>query len=259
MEIKNVSFQYGKNPVLDSVSAEIPKGEITTLLGPNGCGKSTLLQLLTKNLKPQGGEIYIEGRELSTISLKEFSRKAAIVHQNNTAPFDLTVKGLVDYGRTPYLSFLKRATEKDEEIVNWAMELTGVEVYRDRPLSALSGGQRQRAFLAMALAQKTEILFLDEPTTYLDIRYQIEILKLVQRLNKELGMTIVMVLHDINQAIYYSDRIIGMRDGKILMQGRTQDVISQDALFQLFHVNLEIMQKEQKKFVLAFREEEGRE
>lgn len=255
MEIRALSFRYENQLVLKSVSTHIPKGKITTIIGPNGCGKSTLLHLMTKNLKPFSGGIYLENKNIKDIGLKKFSKTVAIVHQYNTAPRDITVKALVTYGRTPYLSFYKKISKEDEAVIEWAMEITEIDKLQDRELVTLSGGQRQRAFIAMALAQKTNILLLDEPTTYLDVRYQIQILDLIRKLNKEFGMTIVMVLHDINQGIYYSDRIIGLKDGEIIIQGDTEDVINRKNLYDIFNIHLKVVEEEDKKYVLSVSEE----
>lgn len=254
MEVKHVSFQYGREPTLVSVSARIPKGKITTLIGPNGCGKTTLLQLMTKNLKPSAGAIYLEGTDIKEISLRSFSKKVAIVHQYNTAPKDISVKNLVAYGRTPYRSFYKGLSQEDEFTIDWAMETTEIRDLQDRPMDSLSGGQRQRVFIAMALAQKTEILFLDEPTTYLDIRHQIHILELLQRLNRDYGMTIVMVLHDLNQSIYYSDEIIGMKEGRIVIHGKTGDVINRNTLYEIFDIHLKLLHANRQSYVLGVSE-----
>ncbi len=190
MEVRDVHFSYGKNKILKGASLMIEKGRITTIMGANGCGKSTLFSLMTKNLVPGKGKIFLRGKNISNLRLNEFARKVAIVHQYNTASDDITVERLISFGRTPHLGLMGAHKEEDEKFIEWAMEVTNVTQYRDRELSRLSGGQRQRVWIAMALAQGTETLFLDEPTTYLDIRYQIEILELVKKLNREYGMTI---------------------------------------------------------------------
>ena len=251
MEVKNLSFSYGKNKVLKGASLEIRKGKITTIMGANGCGKSTLFSLMTKNLTPRKGKVLLNGKNIDYLRLNDFARKVAIVHQNNTAADDITVERLVGFGRTPHQGMMGKRGGEDERYIQWAMEVTNTEKYRDRELARLSGGQRQRVWIAMALAQGTEILLLDEPTTYLDIRYQIEILELVKKLNQEYGMTIVMVLHDINQAIYFSDEIIGLKDGKVIVEGKPEEVITEQSIQALYGIELKVTDVDGKKFVLT--------
>ena len=251
MTVKDVSFSYGKNQILKGASLEIPKGKITTILGANGCGKSTLFSLMTKNLNPDKGRIFLGKKNISNLRLNEFALKAAIVHQYNTVADDMTVERLVSFGRTPHLGLMGIQGDEDETYVEWAMEVTNITEYRNREISRLSGGQRQRVWIAMALAQGTEILFLDEPTTYLDIRYQIEILELVKKLNREYGMTVIMVLHEINQAIYFSDRIIGLCQGKVLIQGEPDEVITGESIRQLYGIDLKVTEIDGHKFVLT--------
>lgn len=249
--VKNLSFSYDKHQVLDDVSFELKEGKITTLIGANGCGKSTLFRLMTKNLKPDKGEIQINGRSLSELRLKDFARQTAIVHQYHTAPEDLTVEKLISYGRTPYHGFGCFSKEKeDQEKIRWAMEITHTLKYKDQAVAELSGGQKQRVWIAMALAQDTKILFLDEPTTYLDIRYQLQILKLIRQLNREFGMTIVMVLHDMNQSLYYSDEILAMKDGKVIAQGSPETIITTELVKEIYDVDLTIEKKDNRPFIL---------
>ena len=249
--VGDLFFAYGKHEVLKGLSFDLHQGKITTLIGANGCGKSTLFNLMTKNLKPDSGEILLDGKNLADIRLKDFAKQAAIVHQYNTAPADLTVEKLIFYGRTPYhtLGLLPDAKE-DEEKVRWAMEITHTLNHKDKPVAELSGGQKQRVWIAMALAQNTKILFLDEPTTYLDIRYQLQILKLIRRLNREFGITIVMVLHDINQSLYYSDEIVTMKEGKIIAQGNPEDVITTELVREVYDVDLTIQYTDGNPFIL---------
>ena len=250
-EIKDLHFAYGTNEVIKGLSVKIAEGKVTTLIGANGCGKSTLFNLITKNLRPKSGSILMNGTDVADMRLKEFAQKAAIVHQYNTAPEDITVEKLVGYGRTPHQSFgISSDTKKDEEMIETAMQITNITKHRDKPVSKLSGGQRQRVWIAMALAQETKILFLDEPTTYLDIRYQLEILKLVRTLNEQYGMTIIMVLHDINQSLYYSDEIIAMKDGKICAQGEPQKIITSELMREVYGVDLQISQLDGKPFIM---------
>lgn len=240
-EIKDLEFSYGANHVIRDLSIKILQGKITTLIGANGCGKSTLFNLMSKNLKPKSGDILLDGVSLSQIKLKEYARKVAIVHQYNTAPDDITVEKLVGYGRTPYHNFGVPADRKaDEEKIERALEITHTKKYADKPVSRLSGGQKQRVWIAMALAQDTKILFLDEPTTYLDIRYQLQILRLVRQLNREYGITIIMVLHDINQSLAYSDEIIAMKDGRITASGKPLDVITGSLINDVYGVKLDV-------------------
>lgn len=249
--VKDLCFAYGKHEVLKGLSLDMHEGEITTLIGANGCGKSTLFNLMTKNLKPDSGEILLNGKSLADIRLKEFAKKAAIVHQYNTAPADLSVEKLISYGRTPYHTLgLSPDTKEDEEKIRWAMKITHTLKHKDKPVAELSGGQKQRVWIAMALAQDTKMLFLDEPTTYLDIRYQLQILKLIRQLNREFGIAVVMVLHDINQSLYYSDAIVAMKDGRIIAQGRPEDVITTSLIREVYDVDLQIQKTDGKPFIL---------
>ena len=251
MEVRNLSFSYGKNWVLKDTSFQIEEGKITTIMGANGCGKSTLFNLMTRNLYPGKGNIFLRGKNIQNLALKEFARKVSIVHQYNSSADDITAERLVSFGRTPHMKLMQGRSEADERQIRWAMEVTNTEKYRDREISRLSGGQRQRVWIAMALAQNTKILFLDEPTTYLDMRYQIEILKLVQKLNREYGITIIMVLHDMNQAIHYSDRIIGLKDGHVAAEGAPEEIITPECIRELYGITLGVTEIEGEKFVLT--------
>lgn len=249
--VKNLSFAYGKHQVLQGLDVSLREGKITTLIGANGCGKSTLFNLMTKNLKPDQGEIQLRGQDIAYIRLKDFAKEVAIVHQYNTAPPDLTVEKLVGYGRTPYHTLgLSGDPQQDEEKIRWALEITHTVKHKDKPVAELSGGQKQRVWIAMALAQDTKVLFLDEPTTYLDVRYQLQILKLIQKLNREYGITIVMVLHDINQSLYYSDEIVAMKGGKIIAQGVPECILTGELVKEVYDVDLTIQSVDGKPFVI---------
>ena len=250
-EISGLHFAYGKHEVLKGLDMTVPEGAITTLIGANGCGKSTLFNLMTKNLKPDQGTISLYGQNVAEAKLKEFAKKVAIVHQYNTAPTDLSVEKLVSYGRTPYHTMgLSPNPEEDEKKVEWALEITNTAELRDKPVAELSGGQKQRVWIAMALAQDTKILFLDEPTTYLDVRYQLEILRLIKKLNREFGITVIMVLHDINQSLYYSDEIVAMKDGKIIAHGLPEEIITTELVREVYGVDLTIQHVDGKPFVI---------
>ncbi len=251
MEAKHIDFSYGSQQILFDISLMIPKRKITAILGSNGCGKSTLLQVLSRNLKQNCGEILIDNKAIDNIPMKEYAKKVAIVHQVHKMPIGVTVKQLVMYGRVPYQKFYTSNTTEDEEIVEWAMHAVGISEYKDRALSALSGGQRQRAWIAMALAQKSDYLLLDEPTTYLDVRYQKELLELLVYLNDKIGVTIVMVLHDINQAIKYSDEIICMKNGRKIFQGNTNDEIPKHIMEDVYEMKLDQIEYENKSFFIS--------
>jgi len=241
MEIKRISFAYqDKVRRLHNVEAEITKGQITTIIGPNGSGKSTLLGVLTNNYQPQEGQVIIDGKAINKYKPKELAKKLGVVHQQNSAPSDMTVEKLVYYGRLPHKNTFSPQSEKDEQMVDWAIECTGLSEKRNDPIDTLSGGQQQRVWIAMALAQDTPFLFLDEPTSNLDIYYQYEILELVKQLCEVHGLTIVMVLHDINQAIQYSHNIIAMKQGEVVEKGNPKLIVTKQLMREVYNVNVAI-------------------
>ncbi len=251
-EIRDAVFGYDKrSTVLNGLNAKIKAGEITAVLGPNGCGKTTLFALLCKALALRSGEILFRGKPLREYRRKEFARLVSVVHQSNAVPDDMTVKNLVAMGRTPYHNTIFGAeTKADREIVEESMELAGVAPFSDRPVKELSGGQMQRVWLALAIAQSREVLLLDEVTTYLDIRYQYEILNLIRSLNKTFGTSVVMVLHDLNQALQYADAAIVMKDGRAVCQGKTQEVITENVIRDIYGITSEIISIETGKYCL---------
>lgn len=239
MEVKQLSFAYDpKYSFIEKINTLIPKGKITTIIGPNGSGKSTLLQLLTKNLRASAGDIVIDGKNISEMRQKELAKLIGVVHQHNIAPEDMTVEKLVYYGRLPYKKPFTPQSDQDEEIVSWAIDSVGLEKHRHALLHTLSGGQQQRAWIALALAQKTPYIFLDEPTSALDIFFQYDILHVVKRLKEEQGLTIVMVLHDMNQAMQFSDYLIAMKDGEIIEQGDPKTMMTEQLIKEVYGIDV---------------------
>lgn len=235
--IENLSTGYGDNLIIEGQSLVVPKGKITCLVGPNGCGKSTLLKTVGRVIKPKAGEITLDGVSILKTDPKVLATQMAFLPQAPQAPGGLTVRELVAYGRYPYQKRMGGLSAKDYEMVAWAITETGLEGYEDRYLEDLSGGQRQRAWIAMALCQDTPYLLLDEPTTYLDLAHQLEVLELLKRLNQQRQKTIVMVIHELNQAARFADCIVGMRGGKILYSGDPHAVIANEPLRVLFHID----------------------
>lgn len=254
IKAKDLCFSYDKDKsFISKLNVEIEKGKITTILGPNGSGKSTLLSIFAGLNKPTSGEVSINGKSINSLKQKELAREIAIVHQQNTVPSDITVKELVAYGRIPHKKYFQGNNESDDEIIEWAIKRTGLENLKDKAVMGMSGGERQRAFIAMSLAQKSEILFLDEPTTYLDIYHQIEILELVKELNDEEDLTVVMVLHDINQAIKYSDNVIVMKAGEVIASGNANSVINMSLLNNVYNIGGFISEIEKETFFVPLK------
>ncbi|WP_146553726.1 ABC transporter ATP-binding protein [Rummeliibacillus sp. SL167] len=233
----DLSVGYGEKLILQNLNIEIPDQKITTIIGSNGCGKSTLLKTMTRIISQQSGTTVLDGADIAKQKTKDLARKMAILPQTPESINGLTVGELVSYGRFPYQKGLGKLTKKDYEVIDWALEVTGTADYKYRPVDALSGGQRQRVWIAMALAQETEIIFLDEPTTYLDMAHQLEVLTLLQKLNREQHRTIIMVLHDLNQAARFADYLIALKDGQIIKAGNCEDVIRPDVLKTVFNID----------------------
>ncbi|MBO1005487.1 ABC transporter ATP-binding protein [Pseudogracilibacillus auburnensis] len=230
-------ISYGERLIVKDLSVTIPDKKITTIIGSNGCGKSTLLKAITRIIPHRSGSIILDGKDIGEENTKRIAKKMAILPQAPESASGLTVGELVSYGRFPYQTGFGRLTKQDIEVIDWALDVTGTIDFKFQPVDALSGGQRQRVWIAMALAQETEIIFLDEPTTYLDMAHQLEILELLQKLNKEQERTIVMVLHDLNQAARFADYIIALKVGKIVKTGTCHEVMSRDVLRKVFQID----------------------
>ena len=227
---KNLNISYGNLDIVKDLNLDIPKGKITTIIGSNGCGKSTILKTIARIIQAKSGDIFVNNINIKERSPKDLAKVMAVLPQSPQAPSGLTVEELIAYGRFPHQKGFGKMRKEDEDIVTWALKSTGIEEFRDRPIEALSGGQRQRAWIAMALAQQTEILILDEPTTYLDLAHQLEILKLLEELNKKQGTTIVMVIHELNNAARFADNMIGVKKGQVVCQGTAHEVIDRKSV-----------------------------
>nr|WP_217444806.1 ABC transporter ATP-binding protein [Brevibacillus sp. HB1.2] len=232
---------YGELSIVKDLNISIPSGKITALVGANGSGKSTILKTLARIMKPTGGQVFLDGKSIHQQSTKEVAKQLAILPQNPTAPDGLTVSELVTYGRFPHQKGFGSLTKEDKEIISWAISMTGMSDFHDRPVDQLSGGQRQRAWIAMALAQGTDILFLDEPTTFLDMAHQLEVLKLLQKLNDEENRTIVMVVHDLNHATRYAQHMVAISRGTVVAEGSPAEVMTPEMLRKVFNIEADIL------------------
>lgn len=240
IETKSLTLSYGDNIIIEGLDLQIPKGEITVFIGSNGCGKSTLLQSLARLLKPANGTILLDGKQILKLPTKEVAKQLAILPQGPIAPEGITVLQLVKQGRYPHQRWFQQWSEEDENKVLEALKLTGMETLADRPVDSLSGGQRQRAWIAMTLAQDTDTILLDEPTTYLDMAHQIEILDLLFELNETKKRTIVMVLHDLNLACRYAHHLVAINDKKVYSQGKPEEVVTCELVKDVFQIDCQI-------------------
>ncbi|WP_288906646.1 ABC transporter ATP-binding protein [uncultured Megasphaera sp.] len=235
---ENLTYTIAGKKILDNISLTIEDGSFTAIIGPNGCGKSTLLKALYRNLRYTGGSVFLYGKDIHTYRRREIGRMVAVLTQYHQAPQGCTTRSLVRLGRFARTSFLRSAAA-DERAVEAALQRTGVAVLADRMVTTLSGGEQQRAWLAMTLAQEPRILLLDEPTTYLDIRHQLDVMKLLRSLHRQLGLTVVVVLHDLNQAMAFAENVVVMAEGQIRAAGTAAAVLTQERLETVFAVTLE--------------------
>lgn len=235
IHVQEVTVKQQKKTILHHVTATFETGKIYTILGPNGSGKSTLIKAITNNIPITDGKILLNNRHVNSIKTKELARRCAVLWQKNTAPADLTVRRLVEYGRYPHQRW--NTSQEDQQIVKDVLKMVDLSAFAEKKISQLSGGEAQRAWLGMALAQQPEILFLDEPTTYLDVSFQLELLSLIKRLNMKKEQTIIMVLHDLNQASMYSDYLYVLKEGKVAAKGTPQEVMNQNMLKHIFNVH----------------------
>lgn len=242
MEIKDLTKKYDGKTVVDSVSFEIPKGKVLSLIGPNGAGKSTVMGMISRLIARDSGLVNFEGQDISKWKSKELAKRLAILTQSNNVQMKLTVQELVTFGRFPYSG--GHTTSEDEAIINKAMDYMELQGVKDQFIDELSGGQRQRAYIAMVIAQDTEYVLLDEPTNNLDIYHASNMMKIVRRLCDELGKTVILVLHEINYAAFYSDYICAFVDGKIAKFGTVEEVMTKENLAQIYNVDFEIMEIE---------------
>ncbi|MDT0543499.1 MULTISPECIES: ABC transporter ATP-binding protein [unclassified Streptomyces] len=240
LRASGLRLAYDNRPVVDGLDLAVPPGRITAIVGANACGKSTLLRALARLLAPRGGAVHLDGRDLRSIPTRELAQRLGILPQSPAAPDGLTVIDLVGRGRSPHQTWWRQWSSADEQAVHRALAATGMAELADRPLDELSGGQRQRAWIAMAVAQGTAALLLDEPTTYLDLAHQIDVLDLVTDLNRRESRTVVMVLHDLNQACRYADHVVAMKAGRIVAEGAPAEVITAETVEDVFALSCQV-------------------
>lgn len=236
-----ISLSYGGNLIVDQLSVSVPRGQITALIGANGCGKSTLLRGLARLMPLHQGQVILDGHDIAHMPAKVLAQRLGMLPQSPQAPEGLTVYELVAQGRYPHQSWLQQWRDQDAQAVQQALVMTNLVDLAQRPIDALSGGQRQRAWIAMTLAQDTELILLDEPTTYLDVAHQIEVLQLLERLNREQGRTVVMVLHDINHATRFAHHLVALKGGQVMATGAPHQVVTVQLLADVFGVEADII------------------
>ncbi len=239
---RGVRLGYGDRAVVDDLHCEVPDGQVTVIVGANACGKSTLLRGLARLLRPSSGTVLLDGKAIGSLPSKQVARVLGLLPQNPVTPEGVSVVDLVGRGRHPHQGALRRWSAEDERAVAEALELTGTLGLADRLVDELSGGQRQRVWIAMALAQQTDLLLLDEPTTYLDVAHQVEVLDLLADLNESRGTTIVMVLHDLNLAARYADHLVAMCEGRIVAAGPSREVITEESVRTVFGMESRVIE-----------------
>lgn len=239
---ESIQVAYDQTVVIDDLSLQIPHQKITTIIGANGCGKSTLLKALTRIQAINKGQILLDGQAIAQLPTREVAKKLALLPQVLEATEGISVYELISYGRFPHQKYLGNLTKHDRDKIHWAMEVTKVVEFAKLDVDSLSGGQRQRVWIAMALAQDTDTIFLDEPTTYLDMNHQLEVLELLQRLNRQTQKTIVMVLHDLNLSARFSDYLIAMKNGSIKYQGDVKEIMTAPILRDIFQIDAQIIE-----------------
>jgi len=240
LSAQELRLGYDDKVVVQQLSLDVEDAQVHCLIGPNGSGKSTLLRALAGLLKPQQGQVLLDGQSISRWKRRELAQRLAMLPQHPVAPDGLTVEQLVRYGRFPYQRLLGQPTEQDVKMVRWAIRVTGLSGFEVRPLSALSGGERQRAWIALSLAQQAATLILDEPTTFLDLGHQLEVLELLGELNRQQGLTVIMSLHDLNQAAQFGHRLVAMRAGRLEQAGAPAEVLTQALLADVFRVQARV-------------------
>lgn len=240
LRIEDLSLSYGDKPVVQNLNLRVKKGQVVSIIGPNASGKSTILKSIAGIIKPVSGKIFIEEKDISKMDSKKLAQKVSILLQQNKNPDDMSIEELVYFGRYPHKKWLEGFEASDKKIIEEAMKLTNTFALSDKTLETLSGGERQRAWIAMALAQEPDILLFDEPTTYLDLAHQIEFLELVNRLNKETGVTVGLVLHDLNQAARYGNYLFAMKEGKIFAQGSPEEVLNPQNILSIYNIEAKI-------------------
>lgn len=241
LRVDNIRVAYGNTPIIDALSLDIKSGALTAIIGPNGCGKSTLLKAMARVLPVQSGHVLLNATPIHDMPTREVAKTMALLPQGPVAPEGLRVKELVAQGRFPHRSLIRQWSRDDAEAVARAMAATDIQAFADRPIDALSGGQRQRVWIAMVLAQNTPVLFLDEPTTFLDLKVQVDLMTLLRRVAHEDGRTLVVVMHELNVASAFADQLVMMRGGAVIAQGAVNDVFTQDNLLSVFDLSARVL------------------